>query len=200
MVLLFLFSVMVIFDFDVIGFAGIGKVALIAISITILTILLVPQLIAPVAVAFGKVVANVAPRYGKRLDGEISKGLTTLVLLSKRGIMIKLVACSLLAWLAEGFVFWYAALALSSMTTPSAGWLALPVGTLATLIPSTPGYLGTFDYFTIRSMTVLGNNLLTSTAYAILVHAMLWAPPTLLGGLYLLINPSIYTSKFKIFK
>jgi uncharacterized membrane protein YbhN (UPF0104 family) len=67
--------------------------------------------------------------------------------------------------------------------------LALPVGTLATLIPSTPGYVGTFDYFTVRAMSVLGNSISASTAYALLVHILLWLPPTLIGGLYLLLNP-----------
>ncbi|HSC81948.1 MAG TPA: lysylphosphatidylglycerol synthase domain-containing protein, partial [Chitinolyticbacter sp.] len=62
----------------------------------------------------------------------------------------------------------------------------LPVGTLATLIPSTPGYVGTFDYFTVRAMTALGNGQVVATAYALLVHALLWLPPTLAGGAYLL--------------
>jgi hypothetical protein len=95
---------------------------------------------------------------------------------------------SLAAWLAEGCVFWFAALALSSIDTPAAGWVALPVGTLATLIPSTPGYVGTFDYFTARAMSALGNDAMAATAYAILVHALLWLPPTVLGGVYLLLH------------
>jgi uncharacterized membrane protein YbhN (UPF0104 family) len=75
------------------------------------------------------------------------------------------------------------------VTGPLAGWLALPVGTLATLIPSTPGYVGTFDYFTVKAMTELGNTTAAATAYALLVHALLWLPPTLVGGLYLLLHP-----------
>ena len=99
--------------------------------------------------------------------------------------MIKLIAWSVAVWLAEGCVFWFSALALSSIKFPIAGWFALPVGTLATLIPSTPGYVGTFDYFTVRAMTSMGNSHIASTAYAILVHVLLWLPPTLIGGVYL---------------
>jgi uncharacterized membrane protein YbhN (UPF0104 family) len=105
-------------------------------------------------------------------------------------MMVRLVAWSLIVWLAEGCVFWFVGLALSSISTPEAGWLALPVGTLATLIPSTPGYVGTFDYFTVRAMTAMGNNAVASTAYALLVHVLLWSPPTLVGGLYLLLHPT----------
>ena len=190
MVLVLLGVVLALFGLDVSGFAGVGSAALIAIAIGILLLLLFPQLFAPVAIVSGKFVARVAPKLGKKLLDEINKSLVTLVHLAKGDTMIRLVAWSLAAWLAEGCVFWFAALALSSIATPAAGWLALPVGTLATLIPSTPGYIGTFDYFTVRAMSALGNNTVASTAYALFVHVLLWLPPTLIGGLYLLLQPT----------
>jgi len=190
MVLVLLGVALAIFGLDVSGFAGVGSAALIAIAIGILLLLLFPQLFTPVAIVSGKFVARVAPKLGGNLLDEINKSLVTLVHLAKGGTMIRLVAWSLAAWLAEGCVFWFAALALSSIATSADGWLALPVGTLATLIPSTPGYVGTFDYFTVRAMSALGNNTVASTAYALLVHALLWLPPTLIGGLYLLLHPT----------
>jgi uncharacterized membrane protein YbhN (UPF0104 family) len=120
---------------------------------------------------------------------EIDKGLSILVYLANGKMMAKLVAWSFAAWFAEGCVFWFSARALSSLSVPEAGWLACPVGTLATLIPSTPGYVGTFDYFTVRAMSMLGNTPAAATAFALLVHALLWLPPTLVGGLYLLMHP-----------
>ncbi len=84
----------------------------------------------------------------------------------------------------------FSATALSALPTPDASWLALPVGTLATLIPSTPGYVGTFDYFIVQAMTALNNPVTAATAYALLVHMVLWLPPTLIGGLYLLLKPT----------
>jgi uncharacterized membrane protein YbhN (UPF0104 family) len=113
-------------------------------------------------------------------------------------MMIRLVIWSLAAWLAEGGVFWFSGLALSSITTPTAGWLALPVGTLATLIPSTPGYVGTFDFFTVKAMSALGNSTPASTAYALLVHVLLWLPPTLIGGVYLLLHPTKKPQELKV--
>jgi uncharacterized protein (TIRG00374 family) len=189
MVLVMLGVVLAMFNLDVNGFAGIGSATLIAIATGILLLLMFPQLFAPLAIASGKLVARVTPKLGQKLLHEINKSLVTLVHLSKGGTMIRLVAWSIVAWLAEGCVFWFAAISLSSITTPTAGWLALPVGTLATLIPSTPGYVGTFDYFTVRAMSALGNNLVAATAYALLVHVLLWLPPTLIGGVYLLLHP-----------
>jgi len=198
MVLVLLGMAVAIFGIDVSGFAGVGSAALIAIAIGILLLLLFPQLFAPIVITSGKFVARVAPKLGGKLLDEINKSLVMLVHLAKGSTMIRLVAWSIAAWMAEGCVFWFAALALSSITTPTAGWLALPVGTLATLIPSTPGYIGTFDYFTVRAMSALGNNLVASTAYALLVHALLWLPPTLIGGIYLLFHPTKKQNKSKV--
>lgn len=190
MVIVLLGVAVALFGIEVSGFAGFGSAALVAMAVGILLFLLLPQLFAPVAIASGKFVARIAPKLGAKLIDEINKSLLTLANLAKGGTMIRLVAWSLAAWMAEGCVFWFSALALPSLTRPEAGWLALPVGTLATLIPSTPGYVGTFDYFTVRAMSALGNNTITSTAYALLVHALLWSPPTLIGGLYLMLNPT----------
>jgi uncharacterized protein (TIRG00374 family) len=101
--------------------------------------------------------------------------------------MIRLIALSLLAWLAEGFVFWFIALSLPSVKYDLGAWLALVVGTFATVIPSTPGYIGTFDYFTATAMSAFGNSLSSSAAFAFLVHLVIWLPPTILGGTYLLV-------------
>jgi uncharacterized membrane protein YbhN (UPF0104 family) len=71
------------------------------------------------------------------------------------------------------------------------------VGTFATVIPSTPGYIGTFDYFTAQAMSALGNTAAAAAAFAFLVHAVLWLPPTVAGGLYLLMNPVSLRNRFK---
>lgn len=112
MVLVFLGVALAIFGLDASGFAGIGSAQFIAIAIGILLLLLLPQLFVPVAIAFGKLVVRVAPKLGEKLLDEINKSLVTLVHLAKGVTMIRLVAWSLTAWLAEGCVFWFAALAL----------------------------------------------------------------------------------------
>ena len=134
-------------------------------------------------------VSHSAPGPGGKLQEGVRKALETLFHLAQGGTMLRLIAWSVCAWLAEGCVFWLSALALPSIHAPLAGWIALPVGTLATLIPSTPGYVGTFDFFTVRAMTEMGNTQVAATAYALLVHTLLWLPPTVIGGLYLLLRP-----------
>jgi len=187
--LAFLGAALAAFGLEASRLAGVGSATLIALALAILVALLFPRLFTRPARAAGRLVGRYALRLGGKLLLEIERGLATLEHLAHGGTMARLVAWSLAAWAAEGGVFWLSALALPALAIPAAGWLALPLGTLATLIPSTPGYVGTFDYFTVYAMTALGNSPAAGTAYALVVHALLWLPPTLAGGLYLALNP-----------
>jgi glycosyltransferase 2 family protein len=175
-----------LFGLDNSYFAEIGLKILIASALLILAVLFFPRFFTSVFLQMGQLVSHVAPRFGNKILKEINRCLTTLQHLAKQNIMARLVSWSLMAWFAEGCVFWFAALALPSILAPLAAWIAFPVGTLATLIPSTPGYVGTFDFFTMQAMAALGNVTGAAAAYALLVHALLWLPPTLIGGVYLL--------------
>jgi uncharacterized protein (TIRG00374 family) len=169
--------------------SGVGSTALFGGGALLLLVLLFPRPFAPIAHWAGRLVSRFAPRIGAHLTEEIVKGLATLEQLSKGHVMLKLLGWSALAWMFEGCVFWFAALALPSITAPVGAWLALPVATFATLIPSTPGYVGTFDYFTAWAMIRLGNAPSPSAAAAFLVHMLLWLPPTVVGGAYLMLHP-----------
>jgi glycosyltransferase 2 family protein len=197
MVLLVLGIALALLGVDTARFVGIGSSALLAIAAAVSFVLLFPRLFAPMLLTLGRLASRLAPLIGQRILEEVQKSLTTLQHLARGNTMIKLISWSLLAWIAEGCVFWFAALSLPSVSAPEGSWLALPVGTLATLIPSTPGYVGTFDYFTVRAMTALGNAVTSATAYALLVHALLWLPPTLIGGIFLLLHPAKQTVKLQ---
>ena len=188
MLLALLGAALFFFNLDSSRFVGVGSAVLIAGAGIILIILIFPTFFMPIAIALGNVTARISPKIGEFLLDEINKSLVTLQHLAQGQTMIKLVLWSFTAWIAEGFVFVFSALALPSILHPSAGWLALPVGSLATILPSTPGYVGTFDFFTVLAMTELGNVLVAATAFALLVHVLLWLPPTLSGGLYLLLH------------
>jgi len=55
---------------------------------------------------------------------------------------------------------------------------------LFTAIPSTPGYVGTFDAPGIAMLTAFGVNPEISASYTLLLHAALWLPITIVGGLF----------------
>lgn len=189
MLLVLLAVSLVSFGMNIGSFVGYGGLALIVGALALLNALLFPRLFLSLGLVVVRLVERVAPEFGRKLRGEVYKSVATLEHTGSGSTMPKLVFWSLIAWTAEGLVFWFSALALPAVAFPLAAWLALPMGTLATLIPGTPGYVGTFDYFTVLSMTELGNAAGAATAYAILVHALLWLPATLAGGSYLLWRP-----------
>lgn len=90
------------------------------------------------------------------------------------------------AWAFEGAVFWCAAQAIPSLTARWGAWLAMPVATLATMIPGGPGHVGTFDVGAMQAMVQTGNCAEASLAFAALVHLILWLPATIAGGGFLL--------------
>jgi uncharacterized protein (TIRG00374 family) len=98
----------------------------------------------------------------------------------------RLLALSLAAWTLEGLVFLFCCLSLSATPVPVGPWFAMAVGSLGTLLPSSPGYIGTFDYFAALALSSTGLEVAAATSATILVHLVLWAPITLAGAIYLL--------------
>jgi uncharacterized membrane protein YbhN (UPF0104 family) len=188
LVLALLAVALILANTKVAGLAGAGSTVPIVGAGVVLFALYYPDLFKPFALWMGRLASRVSPSIGQKIFDEVEKSLATIRHLTQGSTMTRLVSWSLLAWMAEGCVYWASALALPSITVPLAAWVALPVGSLATLIPSTPGYVGTFDYFTIRAMAELGNATVATAAYALLVHVVLWLPPTVLGGVYLLVR------------
>lgn len=154
----------------------------------ILLVLLVPSVLKPLLALVDALAARV-PK-AARLRGGLVTAMDTLQGLSRGSTMPRLLAWSTLVWGFEGCTYFLAAAAISAIALPSAAFLALPLGTLATLIPSTPGYVGTFDYFAAQAMTLAGNDATAAAAFAFGVHMILWLLPTVAGGLYLLLRPA----------
>lgn len=170
--------------------SGLGGWLFVMGSAAILALLLAPGAFRPLANWGTALVGRVSARAGAALGGFADKVFGALGHMAQAHVMARLLVLSACAWVLEGLVFLCAAMALPSLARPVAAWLALPLGTLATIIPGTPGFVGTFDYFTTLAMRSAGNALAPATAYALLVHALLWLPATLAGGLAWLTLPA----------
>jgi uncharacterized protein (TIRG00374 family) len=102
---------------------------------------------------------------------------------------LALLGLSLLAWSLEGAVFACVTWSLQIQIPWPATWLSLGSGTLATLLPSSPGYVGTFDYFAALGLTAYGASAAAATAFAVLTHLILWLPVTAAGLIALALRP-----------
>lgn len=101
--------------------------------------------------------------------------------------ILKLITMSAIAWIGEGEVFVSVCKAVQNDGQSLGPWFALATGSLSTLVPSSPGFVGTFDYFTISGLTAYGTSMAQATAAAFIIHAVLWLPLTMAGMGYLLI-------------
>jgi hypothetical protein len=102
--------------------------------------------------------------------------------------LVTLLGLSIVTWAFEGAVFAVVALAIDTGAAQRGPWFALATSTLATLLPSSPGYVGTFDYFAVLGLTAYGAAREAAVAFALTVHAVLWVPLTASGLLYLLLR------------
>jgi uncharacterized membrane protein YbhN (UPF0104 family) len=109
---------------------------------------------------------------------QVSQAISSLASPSLLG---RLIALSVSAWLAEGAAFLLVGYALGMSISLAVALLALAVGTLSTIIPSSPGYVGTFHYFTAVTIGLFGFGQAESAAYAVAIHGLLWASTTACG-------------------
>ena len=111
-----------------------------------------------------------------------------LALVRSPSRLLMLLVLSVLTWTFEGAVFATVAAAVHAEVSPLGPWFSLGTGTLATLIPSSPGYVGTFDYFAAQGLAAYGAAPEVSIAFALTVHAVLWVPLTAAGLVYLVLH------------
>ena len=121
-----------------------------------------------------------------RIEQMAESFLVGLGVLRRRRDLALVAAYSVIAWSFEASTYWMIAKGfgdpLAAAMTPAAALLTTGVANLATLIPSSPGYVGPFETgvkWVVEG--ALGVNGSLALSYAILIHATLFFPVTILG-------------------
>lgn len=97
-------------------------------------------------------------------------------------------ASSTLIWLTETTKYWFVMQAFPFHVPFSVLMLMTAVVNLATTLPSTPGYVGTFDAPGIAILAAYGVPKAIATGYTLVLHIALWLPITALGALFMLLE------------
>lgn len=92
---------------------------------------------------------------------------------------------SALIWLTETTKYWFVMLAFPFHVPFYVLMLMTAVVNLFTTLPSTPGYVGTFDAPGIAVLVAHGVAQAVATGYTLVLHVALWLPITALGALYM---------------
>jgi uncharacterized protein (TIRG00374 family) len=91
---------------------------------------------------------------------------------------------SIVIWLFETGKYWFVMHAFPFHVSFFALMLMNGIVTLATTIPSAPGYVGTFDAPGIALLSAYGIPVEIATGYTLLLHAALWLAPTVVGAYF----------------
>ncbi|HEX3050594.1 MAG TPA: lysylphosphatidylglycerol synthase transmembrane domain-containing protein [Aggregatilineaceae bacterium] len=101
-----------------------------------------------------------------------------------RDLMMTLVT-SIFIWLTETTKYWFVMHAFDFKVSFFVLMVMTAVVNLATTLPSSPGYVGTFDTPGIKTLSAYGVKESLAASYTLVLHAALWLPITLLGFYYL---------------
>jgi uncharacterized protein (TIRG00374 family) len=95
---------------------------------------------------------------------------------------------SALIWLTETCKYWFVMHAFPFHVSFTVLMLMTAVVNLFTTLPSTPGYVGTFDVPGIAVLTAAGVPPEIAAGYTVVLHVALWLPVTLLGLVFMLLE------------
>ena len=116
----------------------------------------------------------------------VTKFVSGLQSLKSPREMLVIFASSALIWLTETGKYWVIMQGFPFHVDFTVLMLMTAVVNLATTLPSTPGYAGTFDVPGILVLQRYGIGQAIATGYTLVLHVALWLPITLLGAWYML--------------
>jgi len=88
---------------------------------------------------------------------------------------------SVLVWFTEAAGYFLIGIAFGFSWTPVAALFTMAVVNIATMIPSSPGYVGTFQYMTVLALSQFLVPFNEAMAYSVVTHILIFTPITLIG-------------------
>lgn len=112
----------------------------------------------------------------------LESAFSGLSVLRRRIDLLAITGISILAWLFEASMFLLIAIGFGLDVSLAAILMVTAVANLATLVPSSPGYVGPFEAGVLLALAgAVGVQREVALSYAIVVHAALYVPITLWG-------------------
>jgi uncharacterized membrane protein YbhN (UPF0104 family) len=134
--------------------------------------------------------ARLARVFGTRAAGLVRLKATELVAglqgLRQPRVLFVFCALSIAVWCAEGLMFMSVMSAFREEAHFGSALLVMSITGLGIMLPSTPGFVGTFHFFCAQAAISLGWNAELAWSYAIVTHLLRFIPVTALGGLALI--------------
>jgi glycosyltransferase 2 family protein len=112
--------------------------------------------------------------------------------MSRLPVLGALFGLSALVWAGEAGLFFSLLLGFGFSATPSTAVIIMSIATLATLVPSSPGYVGPFHLAAFAGVALLGGTNEQAASFAVLSHLGLWVPTTVAGAMAIATSPRMF--------
>ena len=122
---------------------------------------------------------------GRRVGHLVETFLDGLAVLRSPADVLLVFVMSLVIWMFEAGMYYMIMLGFGFRQPFYVLMLATAAANLFTIAPSTPGYVGVFDFPVRATLTAFGVAESLAISYTLVLHAALWLPVTLLGLYYL---------------
>jgi uncharacterized protein (TIRG00374 family) len=121
-------------------------------------------------------------RFRGKLRSMADRFLEGLACLRSPRDALMILFTSILIWLLETGKYWFLMQGFAFTVSYFALMLTNGIANLVTIIPSAPGYIGTFEAAGVAILEAYGVETGVATAYTVILHAALWLPITILGA------------------
>jgi glycosyltransferase 2 family protein len=125
-------------------------------------------------------------RLGRFADLVRPFAYATRVLVGWRGVQLAAVTAGV--WMLEALIFWLLGDSLQLGITPVEALFLVVLTSFVSIIPSAPGYVGTFEAAVVFGLHAIGIEGGQAVAYALLIRFLLYVPITAVGLVLLLVR------------
>ncbi len=123
-------------------------------------------------------------KLGLKLN-QIAAGFSQGVIILQNSWSVMMIGIfSVSLWLIHAAGFYFILLSLDMQLPAYAALVVLVYTSIAVMLPSAPGYIGTFQYFSVLALAAFAVPKEVALGYSLVLHASQWVPVTLLGLWY----------------
>jgi glycosyltransferase 2 family protein len=161
-------------------------------SIALLLIIFASPILARLLHAFSeRIAAGRLARLGPGVGvaGELAARISDM---SRPRTLLVLFLLSMLVWSGELGLYVCLLGGMGFGLSASAGLILMSMATLATLVPSSPGYVGPFHLAAAAAVDMLGGSHAQAASLSILAHLSVWLPTTLAGVVAMLVSRRLF--------
>jgi uncharacterized protein (TIRG00374 family) len=134
---------------------------------------------------FDKVIKRLPRALAPKVEKASHSFIEGLSVMRNRRDSLMAFLLSLLAWIGESAAYYFVMRAFGLDLPVYVGVMLMAVINLGIMIPSSPGYIGPFEFFGVGTLLLFGVDKSASLPCILVIHSLVWLPITLWGFYYM---------------